>query len=245
MPLDGARPPTPAEDSARRAVAHEVADERLSGTGAALQCVCRAAAKALSMRGGTILLVGSAGADRLAASSDPWSAEVAELGFTVGEGPGIDALARRGPVLVADLATADRRWPGYVQAAGEVDLRAVHSFPLLVGAVALGVLELYATEVHTLQDDSAPLALAFSHLATGILLGDQAPGEDGTWEPLVDPRAEIHQAQGMVMVDLGVDLAEALVRMRAHAFTEGIALIDLARAIIAGYTLPGATDDIT
>ena len=55
---------------------------------------------------------------------------------------------------------------------------------------------------------------------------------------MVDPRAEVHQAQGMVMVDLGVDLADALVRMRAHAFAVGIPLIDLARAIIAGFVLP-------
>jgi hypothetical protein len=42
----------------------------------------------------------------------------------------------------------------------------------------------------------------------------------------------------MVMVDLGVDLADALVRMRAFSFAEGIPLIDLARAIIAGFVLP-------
>jgi hypothetical protein len=41
----------------------------------------------------------------------------------------------------------------------------------------------------------------------------------------------------MVMVDLGVDLAEALARMRAHAFSHGIALIDLARDIINGYVM--------
>ena len=222
-----------------------MADEGLVGTAAALQCVCRAAAKALSMRGSVVHVVGSAGSDRLAASSDSWSAEVAELAFTVGEGPSIDALARRRPVLVADLATAGRRWPGYVQAAGEVDVRAVHSFPLLVGGVTLGLLELYATATQPLEEGT-PLALAYSDLATRTLLGEEAGLEDGTWEPLVDPRAEVHQAQGMVMVDLGVDLAEALVRMRAHAFTEGLAVIDLARAIIGGFVLPvAAPDDMT
>ncbi len=195
------------------------------------------------MRGCVIHLVGSDGADRLAASSDSWSAEVAEVAFTVGEGPSIDALARRRPVLVADLATAGRRWPGYVQAAGEVDLRAVHSFPLLVGGVTLGLLELYATATQTLEEDGALLALAYSDLATRTLLGEEAKLDNGTWEPLVDPRAEVHQAQGMVMVDLGIDLAEALVRMRAHAFTEGVAVIDLARAIIAGFVLPTAAPD--
>lgn len=243
MPFDGVRPLSAAEDSARRAAAHEEADEGLVGTAAALQCICRAATKALSMRGSAIHLHGVAGTDRLAATSDSWSAEVAELAFTVGEGPRVDALTRRRPVLVADLATAGSRWPGYVQAASEVGLRAVHSLPLLVGGVALGVLELYATEAHPLEDDRAPLALAYSDLAIRTLLGEQRRWEDGTWQPLVDPRAEVHQAQGMVMVDLDVDLAEALVRMRAHAFTEGVAVIDLARAIIAGFALPAAAPE--
>ena len=59
-------------------------------------------------------------------------------------------------------------------------------------------------------------------------------------EPVLDHRAEIHQAQGMVMVDLSVDLAEALLRMRAHAFQGGLPLIQVARAIIAGLVLPSA-----
>ena len=91
-----------------------------------------------------------------------------------------------------------------------------------------------------LSPDELSLALAFSHLAVLTILGDHAVDEDGEWEPLLDHRAEIHQAQGMVMVDLGIDLAEALLRMRAHAFHGGLPLIQVARAIIAGLVLPSA-----
>ena len=48
------------------------------------------------------------------------------------------------------------------------------------------------------------------------------------------PALEVYQAQGMVMVDLGVSLAEALVRLRAHAFVEGRPVGDVARDIVAG-----------
>ena len=37
-------------------------------------------------------------------------------------------------------------------------------------------------------------------------------------------RDEVYQAQGMVMVDLGVTLEVALARMRASAFAEGLSL---------------------
>jgi hypothetical protein len=42
----------------------------------------------------------------------------------------------------------------------------------------------------------------------------------------------------MVVVDLGVEPAKALARMRAHAFGNGQPLIDLARAVISGFVLP-------
>jgi hypothetical protein len=42
----------------------------------------------------------------------------------------------------------------------------------------------------------------------------------------------------MVVVDLEVDAAEALARMRAHAFGNDIPLLDLARDIISGFVLP-------
>jgi hypothetical protein len=47
-------------------------------------------------------------------------------------------------------------------------------------------------------------------------------------------RSRIHQAQGMVMVDLHVTLAEALTRMRALAFSSGTSLLDVADRVIAG-----------
>jgi AmiR/NasT family two-component response regulator len=46
----------------------------------------------------------------------------------------------------------------------------------------------------------------------------------------------------MLMVDLGIGLAEALVRMRAHAFSRDLALIEVAREIIAGTVLPGGSE---
>jgi AmiR/NasT family two-component response regulator len=45
---------------------------------------------------------------------------------------------------------------------------------------------------------------------------------------------EVYQAQGMVMVDLGVGLDEALVRLRGHAFVEGRPVAAVARDIVAG-----------
>jgi len=58
-------------------------------------------------------------------------------------------------------------------------------------------------------------------------------------EPLLgspDRRDQIYQAQGMLMVELGISLEEALARMRALAFSSGQELADVAADIVARRT---------
>jgi AmiR/NasT family two-component response regulator len=52
-------------------------------------------------------------------------------------------------------------------------------------------------------------------------------------EKAVERRGELYQAQGMVMVQLGVGLIEALVRIRAHSYAQDRNLNDVAADIIA------------
>ncbi len=239
-PPGGGSGPDHAE-RARRFVAEAAGDgEHLESGLALVPRMCRAAARALTLSGCAVHLVGRDGASGVAGSSDDRSSRIADLAFTTGDGPGLDAYRLRRPVLVADLSRAAARGPGFADAAADVGVGAVYCFPLQVGGVSLGVLDLYGDEPRVLSPDELSLALAFSHLAVLMVLGDPGIDADGEWEPALDHRAEIHQAQGMVMVDLGVDLAEALLRMRAHAFQGGLPLIQVARAIIAGLVLPSA-----
>lgn len=49
---------------------------------------------------------------------------------------------------------------------------------------------------------------------------------------LVDIQTEVHQANGMVAVGLGVGLPEALVRIRGHAFARGRTLAEAEEDIV-------------
>lgn len=230
MSTDG--PPRPsARETARRLTAEATGPDGVTR-------LCRAAVSALAVEGCAIHLLPEEAAAGLAVLSSSEVARVADLAFTVGEGPTVDAFTLRRPVLAGDLAAWASRWPGFVQAAADLEVRAVLSLPLQVGGTALGVLDLYSSRTRFLTDDETALALAFAELAVEGVLERSTTGSDHGSEPLLDHRAEVHQAQGMVMVDLDVDLREALVRMRAHAFREGTPLIELARAIIAGSSLP-------
>ena len=70
---------------------------------------------------------------------------------------------------------------------------------------------------------------------TVLSLQDAAPGGAlaADLDEAVAYRAEIHQAAGMVSVQLQVSVAEALVRIRAHAFADGRPLGAVAADIVA------------
>ena len=199
-----------------------------------LHRVCLGATSGLALMGAAIRLAAS-GEDGVAASSNAQARVLAELQFDANEGPGHEALRRRRPVLVPDVQQDAGRWPGFAQLASGRGLAAVFSFPLQEGAVGFGVLELYDDRPRRLSGDEVAKAMALAHIATQLLLDPQTPGGWGDLEAGVSTsleRAVVYQAQGMVMVDLGVTLAEAMVRMRGRAFAHGLSLDELARKIV-------------
>jgi GAF domain-containing protein len=232
--------------TARAAVAVAVADPSLSGLPAALQRVCRAAGSSLSLAGAVVQLVTGAREPVVLASSDESSRRIGNVAFEVGQGPCFDAFTLARPVLVPDLmGEGQARWPGYVSAVSESGVAATYTVPLHVGAERLGVLELYGSEVRSLTLDEISVALVFAEAATDSMIDPPASASVALLEEReargMDHRLEIHQAQGMVTVDLGIGMAEALSLMRAHAFGRELALIEIAQEILAGarLALPG------
>ena len=137
---------------------------------------------------------------------------------------------------LADGAMA--RWPVYAPAAHDGGVRAVFAFPLQVGAARLGVLDVFRARPGRCRPTNCAQALTFADVAVTTLLDGQDARRARARPPTgldeaMDYRAELFQAQGMVMVQLGVTLAEALARMRAYAYAENRRLGDVARDIVA------------
>ena len=67
--------------------------------------------------------------------------------MSVGEGPCVDATTGGTPVPSADLEDPGEgtagRWPIFVSEANRIDVRAVFAFPIRLGAVTLGSMDLY------------------------------------------------------------------------------------------------------
>jgi len=209
-----------------------------AGVVGTLRRLCSAAGRSLTASGVGVSVMAENGIRGVAAVSEPAYEAIEELQFTLGEGPCLDAFATRQPVLVPDLAdTAMRRWPGYAPAAHGRGMRAVFAFPLQIGAARLGVLDVFRLEAGELSANQFRLALTFADAAVDTLLNGQeqaAPGAvaDGL-DDVMGQRAEVFQAQGMVSVQLGMSLADALARLRAHAYAESRPLGDVARDVVA------------
>jgi len=206
---------------------------------------CAAAVAAVEVSGAWLIAVHGTGAGHLMLATDEVSELLAELELTLGEGPGRDAAAASGPVLVSDLddAGAARRWPLFAAAACEAGAAAIFAFPLQVGAIRAGVMGLYRERPGPLNAFQLGDALVFADTATLLLLESDrqaADGADGAGSglngqppDLAGHRAEIDQATGMLTEQLGVGIAEAFIRLRAYAYVNDLRLTDVARDIVA------------
>ncbi|MEV0902740.1 GAF domain-containing protein [Actinoplanes sp. NPDC049802] len=207
-----------------------------------LRCVCQAAAGALSASGTGISVLTDDGTRGVYAASDPLSEKVEELQFLLGEGPCLDAFDGRRPVLITDLAgEAMTRWPVYGPEAHNRGVRAVFAFPLQIGAARLGVLDVFRDRAGRLSEQHLADALCFADVTVEALLDRQrddaaAPGEpaDDSVTDAVGNRAELFQAQGMVMVQIRGSITDAAARIRAYAYAENRSLGEVSRDIVAG-----------
>jgi hypothetical protein len=171
-----------------------------------------------------------------------WSNDVAArlegLQNGLGEGPCVDAHRTGRPVAEPDLRRPVReRWPAYSRAALDSGAASVFSFPLRIGAARLGALTVFAETPGPLSRAGRSDAQAIADMATTLILSLQAEApQDVLSAALETPvlySAVIHQASGMVSVQLGVNVADALARLRAHAFAADRPLADVAGDVVA------------
>jgi ANTAR domain-containing protein/GAF domain-containing protein len=212
---------------------------RQEGTPVSLRHVVMACADGLATAGaGLSLSRGSSPLEPVLASA-PAAEALEELQFTLGQGPGMDAAAGRGPVLADDLAGpgARRLWPAFAPAAADHGVRAMFAFPVAVGAALIGVLDVYRLQPGPLTAEELAQGLVFADVALVLIL-DERGGIPASLDGLRDVgvsarRAQVHQATGMVAAQLGVTVLDALAALRAYAYARGQGLADLAADVLA------------
>jgi len=165
------------------------------------------------------------------------SALIEDLQYALGEGPCVDAYQLGRPVFEPDLAEpAEPRWQAFTAPALEAGVRALFGFPMVVGTVRLGALNLWADRPGPLTDDQHGDALVMAGIAAEAVLALQAGSSGSLAADLEDGsnfQYVVHQAAGMMSVQLDVTVAEALVRLRAHAFGNQRRLGDVAADVVS------------
>ena len=200
--------------------------------------ICQACVDGLDIDGAAISLLTASVSRATLWATDPTAELLEDLQFTLNEGACMEAATTGNPVLVPDLhrGTEAARWPIFAAAVAEqTSVAALFALPLQWGTVNLGVLDMYRTAPGGLNETQWRDALAATDLAALIMLGHRTdPSEDaGGWLDRAGHRADIHQAAGMVVVQLGISATDARARLRAHAFVHQRLPIDVARDVIA------------
>lgn len=190
-----------------------------------------AAAVAVSV-GASDELVDS-GLQTVHATGEGWHGEARQ--FDLGEGPSYTAHRTGWPVQVPDLEL-DESWPAFAEAAAALGFRAVFAFPLRSGSVGLGALTLYQRVAGELTAEQYADALVIARFALNLLTSLQAgrPADelDQVFTDTLTNAVEVHQASGVVSVQLGISVGAALALLRAHAFAEVASLPEIATQVI-------------
>lgn len=228
-----------------------------AGGAVSVRQVCAACVSAVGVDGAAVWVATDLDHRALLHATDKVARVLDEVDFTLGEGPCAQAWSGRAMVLAPDLAAPESaaRWPIFTPAAVAAGVGAIFAFPLQVGAIRVGVLGLYRVSAGPLSEEELADALALSFAAftlvcdqtarqTGSPVGpaagassaseQAARSEQATWpfDGLGEGKAEVYQATGMVAVQLDTTLDEALLRLRAHAFTLGVGVTEVARQVV-------------
>jgi hypothetical protein len=202
----------------------------------------------LPVNGASLSTLGEFLGTETLAASDTVIARIDELQFDLGEGPCWDALATLGPVLEPDLRDQPRHsWPVFTRAAvQEHGIAALFAFPLAVGPLRIGAIDLYSLTPGELgptrTTETSALALIISrHVLRDALrsAGSEPPAPSGPFS-----RRAVHQATGFVIAQCGVSAEDAHLLLQGHAFAEGVSMDEIAQEVISGrlvFTATGST----
>jgi hypothetical protein len=199
---------------------------------------CQVSMDIVGVTGAGIMLMSGDVPGGSVCTTDGVSALIEDLQYTLGEGPCVDAYHHDRVVLEPDLAApATPRWSAFTPVAVGAGVRAVFGFPLRVGAVRLGALNLYQDQPGGLSVDQHADALVIAEVVAGLVLDLQADAPEGSLAQELERGADFHylvqNAAGIVSVQLEVTVTDALIRLRAYAFSHDRLIDDVARDVVA------------
>ena len=219
---------TPDKGELLARLARAIADS----TGASLESrLCRAYLEILGGDGVSLTLADGLPDRVMLHSTDAAATRLDELHEVLGEGPSTQAY-RSSTITTLDLHASASAWSTFAAAArASVGELIIHAVPISPAGHVLGVLTAHRTTTVGLPDADIAQFLADA-IGTALLHNPDSYLEDlGSWG--WSERATIHQATGMVVMQLKLSTTDAAALLRAHAFAHASSLGDVARLVVS------------
>lgn len=199
--------------------------------------LCAPFLSVLPVTGVAISTLGEPFGPETVCASDQTAARLDEIQFDLGEGPSWDAMRSRHPVLEPDLqASTSGQWPVALMALQVIHLGAVFAFPMRVGTLNIGTVDLYNQAPTAFAGDAVADAAALTEAVGRQVLHRALARREDTRGNTPDvsrySRREIYQASGMVAAQTGANVYDASLLLRASAYTAGRTVRDLANDVI-------------
>lgn len=199
--------------------------------------LCSTAAEFMQLSGAGIMLLSDGPQFTAYCASDEVARNLLDIEVTLGEGPAVGACLTDVALDETDLLSHENpRWTAFAPAAVECGAGAVWGYPVRIGAARIGALMFYRDRPGPLSDLQETDAYLLASVVGRSVLSTRA----GTSRhEFADELAlalsfdfSVHQATGMVAVQGGIGLSDALVALRAHAFGSGLSMTALAQRIV-------------
>lgn len=210
----------------------------ISGAHRASRSLCDPFLTIVPGTGASVSVLASDKGQSTMCASDQTAGRLDELQFDLGEGPCWEAMSTRRPVLAPRLRSGEfPAWPMFaaaVRSHPEFGVAAMFAFPLSVGSLDIGAVDVYSVTEETLSDTQVADAMELAELAAWQVLRRIIADDPRHDDDAADmSRREVHQATGMVLAQLEITSADAALLLRAHAFATSRTVHDVANDVVA------------
>lgn len=190
----------------------------------------------LPVTGAAVSTVGEVLGSETISATDDIAARLDELQFDLGEGPCWEAMRTVTAVIEPDFRRrGTARWPAFATAVENDVVASMFAFPLAVGELKMGAVDLYSAKPITLSPRECTQASAMAEVISRHVLREALSGfadqdaQAGTYS-----RRTVHQATGIVLAQLDIDPDDALLVLQARAFSTGQRVMEVAQAVVDG-----------
>jgi GAF domain-containing protein len=185
-----------------------------------------------------IVLTDHHGRLQFMASSNESGRELELFQLQSDEGPCLDCVRKKEPVVNADLGQAGDLWPQFAPAAIGLGFQSVHAFPMRLRSEVIGALNLFSVHQMRLEPQEIRVVQSLADVATIAILQERSIARaEALTEQLqgaLNSRIVIEQAKGALARIEGISVDEAFERLRRQARSQRQRLVDVAAAVLAG-----------